>query len=158
VITNQVTTIAGSGSVGTANGIGAAASFTDPVAVTLGSDDNIYVLDQISAGLAKIRKVNLTTYEVSDFVTLDFTPTNYLVTDKGGDMYLTGGDTSGLRRITRDGLVLVLPNNEPLKSLAISPENGDVIIGPIAGAPMSSSFTNKGYFFTPGESITITPA
>ena len=158
VLTNQVTTIAGSGSVGTANGIGASASFTDPVAVTLGADDNLYILDQISSGVAKIRKLNLSTFEVSDFVDLNFTPTNYLVTDKGGDMYLTAGDPSGLRRITRDGLVIVLPNNEPLKSLAISPENGDVIIGPVMGAPMSSSFTNKGYFFTPGESITITPA
>ena len=158
VLTNQVTTIAGSGSVGTANGIGASASFTDPVAVTLGSDDNLYILDQIASGVAKIRKLNLSTFEVSDFVDLNFTPTNYLVTDKGGDMYLTAGDPSGLRRITRDGLVIVLPNSEPLKSLAISPENGDVIIGPVMGAPMSSSFTNKGYFFTPGESITITPA
>jgi gliding motility-associated-like protein len=157
-ITNQVTTIAGSGSSGAANGIGTAVSFTDPVAVTLGADDNLYILDQISAGVAKIRKLNLTTYEVTDFVTLDFTPTNYLVTDKGGDMYLTAGDTSGLRRIARDGLVMVLPNGEALKSLAISPENGDVIVGPIVGAPMSSSFVNKGYFFTPGESITITPS
>ncbi|WP_374506247.1 putative Ig domain-containing protein, partial [Flavobacterium sp.] len=158
VITNQVTTLAGSGSVGSANGIGTAASFTDPVAVTLGADDNLYILDQIASGVAKIRKLNLSTLEVTDFVDLGFTPTNYLVTDKGGDMYLTAGDTSGLRRITRDGLVLVLPNSEPLKSLAISPENGDVIIGPIMGASMSASFTNKGYFFTPGESITITPA
>ncbi len=158
VITNQVTTLAGSGSVGTSNGIGTAASFTDPVAVTLGADDNLYILDQIASGVAKIRKLNLSTYELTDFVDLNFTPTNYLVTDKGGDMYLTAGDASGLRRITRDGLVLVLANSEPLKSLAISPENGDVIIGPIMGAPMSSSFTNKGYFFTPGESITITPA
>ncbi len=158
VPTNMVSTIAGSGTAGTANGIGTAASFTDPVAVTLGADDNLYVLDQISAGNAKIRKVNLTTYEVTDFVSLDFTPSNYLVTDKGGDMYLTAGDATGLRRIARDGLVMLIANNEPLKSLAISPENGDVIVGPVAGAPMNSSFTNKGYFFTPGESITITPA
>lgn len=158
VPTNMVSTIAGSGSVGTSNGIGAAASFTDPVAVTLGSDDNLYILDQISSGIAKIRKLNLTTFEVTDFVSLNFTPSNYLVTDKGGDMYLTGGDVSGLRRITRDGLILVLPNSEPLKSLAISPENGDVIIGSTYPAPSSSSFNNKNYFFTPGESITITPA
>ena len=154
VISNQVTTIAGSGSAGTANGIGSAASFTNPVAATLGVDENLYVLDLQGANTAVIRKVNLSTFEVSNFVTLNASPTPFLVTDKQGDMYVnaTGGGVGHIYRITRNATIIetVPTYTQTFNTLAISPENGDVLISP-------SFDSGLGYSYTPSESITITP-
>jgi len=50
-----VSTIAGSGSYGFADGIGTAASFTSPYGIAIDSNGNLYVAD---SGNHKIRKIN----------------------------------------------------------------------------------------------------
>jgi sugar lactone lactonase YvrE len=52
----KVTTLAGSGSSGTADGTGASASFVSPSGITLASDGSLYVAD---SGAHNIRKVTL---------------------------------------------------------------------------------------------------
>lgn len=53
----KVTTLAGSGTVGSTNGIGADASFSSPAGIAIGPDGYIYVAD---SGNNKIRRISLT--------------------------------------------------------------------------------------------------
>lgn len=57
--TGLVTTIAGSGTYGALNGVGAAARFAKPSSVAVDANDNIYVLD---SGTNLVRKIDATRY------------------------------------------------------------------------------------------------
>lgn len=59
----NVITIAGSGSMGSADGIGAAASFNHPEGMVIDANGNLYVADNNNT----IRKVNLTTKQVTTY-------------------------------------------------------------------------------------------
>src|SRR5512143_2109707 len=49
-----VTTLAGSGSAGFADGSGAAASFDTPLGLTIGPDGNLYVADALNFYIRKV--------------------------------------------------------------------------------------------------------
>jgi len=57
-----VTTVAGSGALGNANGIGAAATFDDPEGIAIDAVGNLYVGDK---GNNLVRKINVTGYTIS---------------------------------------------------------------------------------------------
>lgn len=63
ISTGEVTTLAGSGAFGSANGVGTAASFSQPLGITT-DNINLYVAD---TGSNKIRKIYVSTGEVSTF-------------------------------------------------------------------------------------------
>lgn len=71
LVTNEVTTIAGpsncggscNATFGSTNGIGAVVRFDEPIALTL-VNGNLYILDSLNR---KVRKLNLSTNEVTDF-------------------------------------------------------------------------------------------
>lgn len=60
-VTGEVSTFAGSGSIGTVNGQGAAASFYYPAAVAIDANENLYVSDQYNNMIRKISKTGLVT-------------------------------------------------------------------------------------------------
>lgn len=57
----QVTTVAGDGSAGSANGIGAAATFNYPIGLAFDSSGNLFITD---FGNYLVRKINLTGYTI----------------------------------------------------------------------------------------------
>jgi hypothetical protein len=56
-----VTTLAGSGSAGSANGTGSAAMFNEPIGVTVDAAGNVYVADYINGSLRKITAAGVVT-------------------------------------------------------------------------------------------------
>ncbi len=56
-----VTTLAGSGSAGSANGTGSAASFNSPIGITADSSGNVYVADYTNSLIRKISPTGVVT-------------------------------------------------------------------------------------------------
>ena len=56
-----VTTLAGSGSAGSANGTGSAATFNEPIGVTVDAAGNVYVADYINGMLRKVTAAGVVT-------------------------------------------------------------------------------------------------
>ncbi|KAG6617380.1 NHL repeat-containing protein [Phytophthora cinnamomi] len=62
--TGEMSVVAGSGEKGFVNGIGEAARFSTPWALTIGSDGNLYVAESVNNC---IRKIDLATTEVTTY-------------------------------------------------------------------------------------------
>jgi serine/threonine-protein kinase len=109
-----VTTFAGSGLAGTANGSGITASFEYPMGVCSDASGNIYVADQ---GNHKIRKITsagvVTTFAGSGIAgTTDATGTlarfngpQGVCVDAAGNLYVADTDNHKIRKITSAGVV-----------------------------------------------------
>jgi len=110
-----VTTIAGSGTAGHADGVGAAASFNAPAAVALDASGNLYVAEN-----TLIRKIasdgTVTTlagsiYGVADgpAASAEFEiPAGIAVDQTSGDVYVADRDANNIRKITASGQVTTL--------------------------------------------------
>jgi serine/threonine-protein kinase len=104
-----VTTLAGTTTPGSADGIGAAASFKLPKGVTLYGDNTLYVAD----GNNEIRKINLTTRMVTTLagsttpgstdgpaLSASFNNPVGIATDAAGNIYVGDTDNHEYRKIT----------------------------------------------------------
>ena len=103
-----VTTIAGSGTRGTANGTGTAASFDTPYFLTIDKSGNLYVTD---SRINLIRKVDpsgvVTNYAGSGakgavngpLTTASFNIPAGIATDAAGNMYIADHDNNLIRKI-----------------------------------------------------------
>ena len=115
--TGVVTTLAGSGSQGSADGTGKAASFNTPIGVAVDSSGNVYVADM---GNHKIRKITpagvVTTLAGSGSegsadgtgLAARFNAPNLLAIDSSGNVYVAEGGNNKIRKITSTGVVTTL--------------------------------------------------
>ena len=106
--TGQVSTVAGTGSSGSANGIGTNASFDTPGGIALDGSGNLYVADKFNN---RIRKIVLATGEVTTFAggtvgntdgpiaSAKFLRPQGLAFDSHGDMYVADDLNHRIRKI-----------------------------------------------------------
>ncbi|MGZ3764506.1 MAG: NHL repeat-containing protein [Mucilaginibacter sp.] len=109
-----VTTIAGGGSVGSANGVGSAASFYDVIGIAVDASGNVYISDQ---GNNLIRKVaadgTVTTFAGSGMAgaadgtgtAASFNTPAGLAIDASGNIYVADEFNNKIRKITPAGVV-----------------------------------------------------
>jgi sugar lactone lactonase YvrE len=113
----NVTTLAGSGSFGYADGQGTAASFYEPTGVAVDGSGNVYVADK---GNNRIRKItpsgNVTTlagsgsrgYGEGQGTSASFSGTYGLAVDGSGNVYVADNGNNRIRKITPSGNVTTL--------------------------------------------------
>ena len=112
-----VTTLAGSGAPGSANGTGAAASFSDPFGVALDSAGNVYVADHFGHRIRKVTPAGVVTTvagsgtaEFADGTgaAVGFNHPESLVVNAAGDILIVDTDNNRIRKMTPAGVVTTL--------------------------------------------------
>jgi sugar lactone lactonase YvrE len=101
--TGVVTTLAGSGTTGNADGTGAAASFYDPEAVAVDSSGNVYVADTFNSEIREVTPGGVVTTLASSFSY----PSGVAV-DSVGNVYVADSSHNEISKVTPAGAVTVL--------------------------------------------------
>jgi hypothetical protein len=101
-----VTTLAGSGSVGLANGIGTAASFSQPSGVATDSNGNVYVADTGNGSIMEITSNGqVSTITDSSGVHKTYGHPYYMATDLHNNVFFCDQGGSVIREITSAGMI-----------------------------------------------------
>ena len=115
--TGVVTTLAGSGSSGSANGAGTGATFNSPRGVAVDGSGNVYVADRDNNLIRKITSAGVvTTLACSGSsgsangtgTAATFNNPNGVAVDVSGNVYVADGDNNLIRKITSAGVVTTL--------------------------------------------------
>ena len=135
----DVTTLAGSGAIGSLDGHGTSATFNTPSSVATDADGNIYVLEFIGAVVRKITPArDVTTLAGSGTAgfadgtgtAASFGQAYGIATDAVGNVYVADSGNNRIRKITPGGVVTTLA--------------GSGQIGATDGAGSSASFSRPG--------------
>lgn len=109
-----VSTFAGSGSAGSADGTGTAASFNNPDSIAVDGNGNVYVADTGNNMIRKISSTGVVTTLAGSTTqgSVDGTGTaarfrgpSGVATDASGNVYVADGDNNMIRKITPAGVV-----------------------------------------------------
>ena len=108
-----VTTFAGSGGYGAANGSVSTATFRNPVGVALASNGDVYVADTSNHRIRKISGGIVTTFAGNDVagsndgpaVSSTFNYPNDLAFDSNGNLIIADRENNKIRKIAQDGTV-----------------------------------------------------
>jgi len=113
----MVTTIAGSGLQGSANGTGTSASFRFPQGVTVDAAGNVYVADtnnqlirKISVG-GVVNTVITQAIGIAAFSALTFFYPHGVAADAAGNVYVADTDNNTIDKITPEGIVTTFAGN-----------------------------------------------
>ncbi len=137
--TGAVTTFAGSGSAGFANGNGSSASFNAPTGVALDGSGNLYVADSNNNVIRKITRAgSVSTFAGSGAAgfanglgtSATFSSPSHVAVDRDGNVYVSDVGNVSVRKVTAGGLVTTVVGTGRVTS--DSPEGLWDQVGPIA--------------------------
>jgi sugar lactone lactonase YvrE len=117
----EMTTLAGSGTLGFADGVGAAATFDQPHGLTLDADGNLFVADTSNNAIRKITPAGVVStvagapergfVDGNTSVARFYHPSSVAL-DRSGNVYVADGNYA-LRKITPDGKVSTIAGYTP---------------------------------------------